>query len=151
MSASNKREGMSIMENKLPLRRLIICAAIAIVSVGLGIFIIFYLPYSDINDAYLALTAAVGMTAVSEIFAALSRFPIVSYIISAILCSAALQAMTPWNMIMPFADMGYPEKIFAGYRYSVISCLVIYSAALVVSVLFGIFVLHRKDIFRSDK
>ena len=139
------------MDNKLPIKRLIICAAIAIVSVGLGRFIIFYLPYSDINDVYLALTAAVGMTAVSEIFAALSKFPIISYIISAVLCSVALHAMTPWNMIMPFADMGYPDMIFAGYRYAVISCLVMYSIALAVSILFGIFVLHRKEIFKNDK
>ena len=139
------------MDNKLPIKRLIICAAIAIVSAGLGIFIIFYLPYNDINDVYLSLAAAVGMTAVSEIFAALSRFPIISYIISAVLCSVALQAMTPWNMIMPFADMSYPDKIFAGYRYAVTSCVVMYSIALAVSVLFGIFVLHRKDIFKADK
>lgn len=139
------------MDNKLPVKRLIICAAIAIVSAGLGIFIIFYLPYNDINDVYLSLAAAVGMTAVSEIFAALSRFPIISYIISAVLCSIALQAMTPWNMIMPFADMSYPDEIFAGYRYAVTSCVVMYSIALAVSVLFGIFVLHRKDIFKADK
>ena len=139
------------MDNKLPLRRLIICVAIAVAAVWFGIYIIFYLPYNDINGVFLSLTAAAGMTAVSEIFAALSRFPIISYIISAVLCSVALQIITPWYIIMPAVDLSQPEKVFEGYRLCVTSCLVAYSIALAVSILFGIFVLHRKDIFKADK
>ena len=139
------------MDNKLPLKRLIICAAIAIVAVGLGYRNVLYGNYVEINEVFQSVIAAVGLTAISEIFAALSKFPIVSYVISAVICSIALQVMTPLYIIVPVVDFSEPDKFFAGYQYSVRSCLVVYSIALAVSVLFGIFVLHRKDIFKSDK
>ena len=139
------------MDNKLPLRRLMICAAIAVVAVWFGIRNVLYGNYVEINEFFQAVIAAVGMTALSEVFATLSRYPIVSYIISAVLCSVALQIMTPWYIIMPVVDLSHPEVLFDGYRWCVGSCLVSYSAALVASILFGIFVLHRKDVFKSDK
>ena len=139
------------MDNKLPLRRLIICAAIVIVALVLGYRNVLYGNYVEINEVFQAMIAAVGLTALSEVFAALSRYPIVSYIISAVLCSVALQIMTPWYIIMPVVDLSHPEVLFDGYRWCVRSCLVSYSTALIVSILFGIFILHRKDVFKSDK
>ena len=140
------------MENKMPVKRPIICAAIAIVAGGIGIYIVrFSSGYNMINEVFQSLLAAAVMTAISEIFAVLSRFPIISYIISAILCMVSLQAITPWNMIMPFVVSYQDDKIFIGHQLAVRSCLVMYSIALVVSILFGIFVLHRKDIFKSNK
>lgn len=139
------------MDNKLPIKRLLICVAIVIVAVGLGYRNVIYGNYGDINGVFQAVIAAVGLTAIGEIFAALSKFPIVSYVISAVICSVALQIITPWYIIMPSADLSQTEKVFEGYRLAVRSCLAVYSIALVVSVLFGIFVLHRKDVFKSDK
>ena len=139
------------MDNKLPLKRLIICAAIAIVAIGLGYRNVLCGNYVEINEVFQSVIAAVGLTAVGEIFAALSRFPIVSYIIVTVICSVALQIMTPWYIIMPVVDLSQPEVLFEGYRWCVRSCLVSYSIALAVSILFGIFVLHRKDIFKADK
>ena len=140
------------MDNKLPVKRLIICTVIAVIAIGLGIYNILYtLNYDEKSGVFQSLIAAVGITAIGEIFAALSRYPIVSYIISAVLCSVALQIMTPWYIIMPVVDLTYPEMVIEGYRYSVKSCFVVYSIALAVSILFGIFVLHRKDVFKSDK
>ena len=139
------------MDNKLPIKRLIICGAIVVVAVVLGYRNVLYGNYGEIGGVFQAVIAAAGMTAVSEIFAALSRFPIISYIISAVLCSVALQIVTPWYIILPVADLSQPEKVFEGYRLCVTSCLVAYSIALAVSILFGIFVLHRKDIFKADK
>ena len=139
------------MDNKLPVKRLIICAAIAIAAVGLGYYNVLYSNFEIINEVFQSIIAAVGLTAIGEIFAALSKFPIVSYTISAAICSVALQIITPWYIIAPRADFTYPEKFFNGYRLCVRGCLLIYSIALVASVLFGIFVLHRKDIFKADK
>ena len=139
------------MDNKLPIKRLIICAAIAVVAVVLGYYNVLYGNYVEINEVFQTVIAAVGLTAVGEIFAALSKFPIVSYIISTVICSVALQIMTPWYIIMPMADFSQPEIVFEGYRWAVRSCLAVYSIALAFSILFGIFVLHRKDIFKADK
>ena len=141
------------MDNKLPIKRLIICAAIAIVAVGLGYYNVIYSPYYNriMHEVLQSVVAAAGITAIGEIFAALSKFPIVSYIISGVICSVSLQAMTPLYTVIPFADFSQPDKIFAGYQYSVRSCLAVYSTALIVSILFGIFVLHRKDFPKSDK
>lgn len=139
------------MDNKLPIKRLIICAAIVVVAVVLGYRNVLYGNYGEIGGVFQAVIAAVGLTAIGEIFAALSKFPIISYIISAVICSVALQIMTPWYIIMPVVDLSYPEKIIEGYQWCVTSCLVCYSIALAVSILFGIFVLHRKDVFKSDK
>ena len=139
------------MDNKLPRKRLIICAAIAIVAIGLGYRNVLCGNYVEINEVFQSVIAAAGLTAISEIFAALSKFPIVSYVISAVICSVALQVMTPLYIIVPVVDFSEPDKFFAGYQYSVRSCLVSYSIALAVSILFGIFVLHRKDIFKADK
>ena len=139
------------MDNKLPVKRLIICAAIAIASVGLGYYNVLYSYFEIINVVFQTIIAAVGLTAIGEIFATLSKFPIVSYTISAAICSVALQIITPWYIIMQAVDLAYPERFFNGYRLCVRGCLLIYSIALAVSILFGIFVLHRKDIFRSEK
>lgn len=136
------------MDSRLPIKRLIICAAIALVAVGLGYYNVFSGQYNEIMQSVIA---AVGMTAIGEIFAALSKFPMVSYSISGVICSVALQAMTPWNLIMPFCDFNEVDKIFDGFYYSIKSCLVVYSTALIVSILFGFFVLHRKDFLKSDK
>ena len=139
------------MDNKLPIRRLIICGAIAVAAVGLGYYNVLYSYFEIINVVFQTIIAAVGLTAIGEIFAVLSKFPIISYVISAVICSVALQIMTPWYIIMPNVDLTYPERFFNGYRLCVRGCLLIYSIALVASVLFGIFVLHRKDIFKADK
>ena len=139
------------MDNKLPIKRLIICAAIALVAIGLGYRNVLYGNYVEINEIFQTVIAAAGLTAISEIFAVLSKFPIASYIISAVICSAALQIMTPLYIIVPNVDFSEPERFFEGYRWAVRSCLAVYSIALAVSILFGIFVLHRKDIFKADK
>ena len=139
------------MDNKLPIKRLIICAAIAIVAVVLGYRNVLYGNYVEINEVFQLAIATVGLTAIGEIFAALSKFPIVSYIIVTVICSVALQIMTPLYIIVPNVDFSEPEKFFEGYRWAVRSCLAVYSIALAFSILFGIFVLHRKDVFKSDK
>lgn len=139
------------MDNKLPIKRLIICGAIAVAAVGLGYYNVLYSYFEIINVVFQTIIAAVGLTAIGEIFAVLSKFPIISYVISAVICSVALQIMTPWYIIMRNVDLAYPERFFNGYRLCVKGCLLIYSIALVASILFGIFVLHRKDIFKADK
>lgn len=139
------------MDNKLPIRWLIICATVAIAAVVLGYFNVLSGDFGIIYEVFQSILAAAFMTAIGEIFASLSKFPIISYIISAVLCAVALQVLTPWYLIMPFADLYQVEKVFTGYRMAVQLCLVVYSAALVVSILFGIFVLHRKDVFNRQK
>ncbi|MCH5203824.1 MAG: hypothetical protein J1F03_03695 [Oscillospiraceae bacterium] len=136
--------------NKLPVIRLMICAAV-VAAVGLGIYIIVFLSeYSIINNVFQSLLAAVGMTAVGEIFAALSKFPIISYIISVVMCAAMYQIITPFSIFM-IADFVDLNRVFSAYREMVMICLVLYSIALTVSILVGIFVLHRKDVFKPTQ
>ncbi|MCH5196276.1 MAG: hypothetical protein J1F28_06155 [Oscillospiraceae bacterium] len=137
------------MDNKFPVVRLIICAPIAVAAIVLGTYNVLY--SFNYNDIFQSILAAAGMTAIGEIFAALSKFPIISYIISTVICSVALQAITPWHIIITRADFVDMERVFSSYENAVIYCLVAYSAALVVSILFGIFVLHRKDVFNRQK
>ena len=139
------------MNNNPPFKRLMLCATIAFAAVGLGIYNILYTNYVLTNAILQLLIAAAGVTAIGEIFAALSRFPIISYIISAVICSAALQAMTPWYIIRSRVDFSKIDQVSSVYRDSERSCLAVYSIALAVSILFGIFVLHRKDIFKTNK
>lgn len=139
------------MRNQLPIKRLIVCAAIALVAIGLGTFNVLYSNYVLIYEIIQGVLAAVGMTALGEIFASLSGHPKISYVICAVLCALALQAMTPWNIIIPRCDFYQVDKIIAGYQYAVLSCLVVYSLALAASILFGIFVLHKKDNSKSEE
>lgn len=137
------------MDNKLPVKRLIICALIAVVAIVLGYYNIFSDNYGKINDVLQLLITTVGMTAIGELFASLSRFPIISYIISAVMCAIMFQIITPFSIFMV---AGYDDlrRLFSVYHESAEQYLVLYSAALTVSVLFGIFVLHRKDIFKPE-
>ena len=140
------------MDNKLPIKRLIICATVAVAAIVLGTYNVLYSnDYNNMSNVFQSILAAAGMTAIGEIFAALSKFPIISYIISTVICSVALQAITPWHLIITRADFVDMERVFSAYENAVIYCLVAYSAALVVSILFGIFVLHRKDVFNRQK
>ena len=139
------------MENKVPVKRLIICAAIAIAAIVLGIFNVSSQGYSTINDVFQSILAAVGLSAIGEFSVALSKFPIISYIISVVFCMVVLQIITPIIIVFLFTVSFEPDVIIQGYRVIATSCLVVYSIALVVSILFGIFVLHRKEIFKSNK
>ena len=139
------------MKDHLPIKRLIVCAAIALVAIGLGTFNVLYSNYVLIHEIIQGVLAAVGMTALGEVFASLSKHPKISYVICAVLCALALQAMTPWNIIIPRCDFYQVDKIIAGYQYAVLSCLVVYSLALAASILFGIFVLHKKDNSKSEE
>lgn len=139
------------MKDQLPIKRLIVCAAIALAAIGLGTFNVLYSNYVLIHEIIQGVLAAVGMTALGEIFASLSKHPKISYVICTVLCALALQAMTPWNIIIPRCDFYRVDKIIAGYQYAVLSCLVVYSLALAASILFGIFVLHKKDNSKSEE
>ena len=139
------------MKDQLPIKRLIVCAAIALAAIGLGTFNVLYSNYVLIHEIIQGVLAAVGMTALGEIFASLSKHPKISYVICTVLCALALQAMTPWNIIIPRCDFYQVDKIIAGYQYAVLSCLVVYSLALAASILFGIFVLHKKDNSKSEE
>ena len=137
------------MDNKFPVVRLIICAPIAVVAIVLGYNNIFA-EYSMINNVLHSLYAAVGLTAIGEIFASLSRFPIISYIISVVMCAMAFQIITPFSVIV-VADYIDMRRVFAVYDYAVKLYLALYIIAIIISIIFGVFVLHRKDTFKPDK
>ncbi|MCH5208163.1 MAG: hypothetical protein J1F04_04715 [Oscillospiraceae bacterium] len=135
------------MNNKFPVKRLIICAAIAVAAIVLGYNNLFSYDYSMVFDSFFA---AVSMTAIGEIFAALSRFPIVSYIISVIMCAVMFQIIVPFATFL-VADYIDLRRVFSVYNYIVKLDLALYIIALIISIIFGVFVLHRKDVFNRQK
>lgn len=135
---------------KFQIKRLAICAVIAIISIGIGVCNVQYsTDYSALNAVFQSLVAVAAIVAVSELAASLSKFPVFVYILSAVVCAAFAHIVTPWSIILPRVDWN-SDTIQVVHRSAVMSSFASYSIALVISVLAGVFFLHRKDIFKSN-
>lgn len=137
------------MNARIPIRRLIICSAIAVIAIGFGVYNVCYsTDYVTINAVLQSVVAIAGITAISEIAAMLSKFVVMTYTLTAVVCAIMAHIVTPWNIVLPRADMN--GGVMDAYQSAVISSLVSYSVAFAVSILVGVFFLHRKDIFKSS-
>lgn len=139
------------MKDQIQIRRFIVCLIVATIAVGLGICNVCYSnDYTAINTITQLIIATVGFVAVSEMASMTSKFTVITYIIVSVVCAVVAHIVTPWNIILPRADLN-SEVIQTAYHSAIISSFVSYSIALVLSVLIGVFFLHRKDIFKPHK
>lgn len=137
------------MNKNISIKQILIFSAIAVIAVGLGIYNVCGTnDYTSVSAVLQAAAAAAAFISVSEIAAMLSKFPALSYSLTSVGCAVLAHIATPWYIIMPRVDLSV-GNIVSLRQSAVMSSLCSYLAALVVSLAVGIFILHRKEIFKS--
>jgi len=137
------------MKENISLKKIIIFSAIALIAIGFGYYNVCISPdYITINAILQSVAAAIGFIAISEIAAIFSKMPVVSYIITSFSCAIIAHAMTPWGIVFPRADMAAPNLEHIR-QVAFTSSLITYIIALVVSLAVGLFIIHRKDVFKT--
>lgn len=136
------------MNKNISIKRIIICAVTAVIAIGFGIYNVSRTnDYTSVSAVLQAVAAAAAFISVSEIAAMLSKYPVLSYSLTSVGCALLAHIATPWYIIMPRVDLTVGD--IASVRQSAeMSSLCSYLAALVVSLIVGMFILHRKEIFK---
>ncbi|MGN0670806.1 MAG: hypothetical protein ACI4JZ_09675 [Oscillospiraceae bacterium] len=139
------------MKTIISIKKIAIFSVIAAISVGLGIYNVCWTnDYTTISAVFQAALAAVAFTSISEIAAMLSKFPVLVYTLTSIGCAILAHIATPWYVIMPRVDLNV-GNISNIYQAAIMSSLTSYLAALIIALLAGIFILHRKELFKTHQ
>lgn len=140
------------MNKRSYILRMAICFAVSAIAAVFGVYNILHANFVTIADDIIqAAAATVCFTALGEFLATLSKAPIVTYVITAAICAVGVALVSPWALIIPRADFYYTDMVKSALNMAKTESLVTYSAAFVLTVLIGVFVLHRKEIFRKKE
>ena len=130
------------------LKRIILCSAFAILSVGFCIWnTCFTSDFNTTSTVLQAIAATIAFISIGEIAASMSKFPITAYTISTVCCAVLAHIITPWLIIIPKIDLSVMSMGEAAQK-CVPSSLASYLTALIITLCAGFFLLHRKEVFK---